>query len=121
MRNFNQLNVNADAEQPRPDVPLSTEQAQLFTRVRRLMLLSGLATVLGIAIVLTVVGYRISRSGGRPADVTETLPRGTKVVSTALAGDRIIVTLDMGTGTEIRTYDAATLRLQGRLRFLVEP
>ena len=86
------------------------------------MLLSGIATLLGIAVVLGVVGYRVSRTGETPlTDATLLLPRDARVVQTAVAGDRIVVTLDIGGAVEIRTFDAKTLRPEGRLRFGVEP
>jgi hypothetical protein len=105
------------------DEPLSPAQAQIVARVRWLMVISGVATMLGIAVVIGVIGYRVFRSDGRagPAEATEMLPKGGRIVQTAVAGDRIVVTIDVGGALEIRTYDAATLRPQGRLRFAVEP
>jgi hypothetical protein len=50
-----------------------------------------------------------------------TLPKGAHVVSSTAAGDRIMVTLDIAGATEIRIFDAATLRETGRLRFATEP
>ncbi len=95
------------------------------------MLISGLATVLGIAVVITVIGYRVYRTDGRGgpsqggaqtgADVTALLPKGARVVSTAVASDFIVVTVDIGGTVEIRTFDAKTLRPGGRLRFAIEP
>ena len=38
-------------------------------------------------------------------------------MQTAVAGDRIVVTVDVGGAIEIRTFDAKTLRPAGRLRF----
>jgi hypothetical protein len=102
--------------------PLGPEQASIIARVRTLMLLSGIATLLGIAVVLGVVGYRVSRTDETtPPDTTVTLPKGARIVQTAVAGDRIVVTLDIGGAVEIRTFDAKTLRPEGRLRFGVEP
>ena len=49
------------------------------------------------------------------------LPKGAKIVSTGVAGDRVVVTLDVGGTTEIRTFDAHTLKPPGRLRFVSEP
>ena len=37
------------------------------------------------------------------------------------AGDRLVVTLDLGGATEIRTFDAHTLKPAGRLTFVGEP
>jgi hypothetical protein len=105
------------------DEPLSPAQAQIVARVRWLMVISGVATMLGIAVVIGVIGYRVLRSDGRagPAEATELLPKGGRIVQTAVAGDRIVVTIDVGGALEIRTFDAATLRPAGRLRFAVEP
>jgi hypothetical protein len=105
------------------DEPLSPAQAQIVARVRWLMLISGIATVLGIAVVVTVIGYRVFRTEGRagPIEVTALLPKGARVVSTAVAGDHVVVTVDIGGALEIRTFDAKTLTPQGRLRFAVEP
>jgi hypothetical protein len=101
------------------------EQAALFARVRRMMLIAGLTTALAICAVLIAVGYRLFKSEGRTAetvsDVTATLPRGTKIVGTAIAGDRVVVTLDIAGVTEIRTFDAHTLKPAGRLKFANEP
>jgi hypothetical protein len=38
-----------------------------------------------------------------------------------VAGDYVVVTLDVGGVTEIRSFDARTLRPAGRLRFASEP
>jgi hypothetical protein len=103
----------------------SPEQAALFARVRRMMLIAGLTSALAICAVLIAVGYRLFKSEGRAADavtdVTAALPRGAKIVATALAGDRIMVTLDVGGTTEIRTFDAHTLKPAGKLKFANEP
>ena len=99
------------------------EQAALVARVRRMMLIAGLTTALAIAAVLIAIGYRLFRSEGSlvTTDTTATLPRGARIVSTGVAGDRLVVTLDIGGITEIRTFDAKTLRPAGKLRFVNEP
>ena len=99
------------------------EQAALFARVRRMMLIAGLTTALAIAAVLIAIGYRLFRSEGSlvTTDTTATLPRGARIVSTGVAGDRLVVTLDIGGVTEIRTFDAHTLKPAGRLKFVSEP
>ena len=108
---------------PIADEPLSPAQAQVVARVRWLMVISGVATMLGIAVVIGVIGYRVFRSDGRagPVEATALLPKGGRIVQTAVAGDRIVVTIDVGGALEIHTFDAATLRPAGRLRFAVEP
>lgn len=103
--------------------PLTPEQAALVGRVRKLMVLSGVATLLGIAVVIGVIGYRVFRSDGNvaPAETVALLPKGAKIVSTATAGDRLLVTVDVGGNLEIRSFDAHTLRPAGRLKFAIEP
>ena len=99
------------------------EQAALVARVRRLMLIAGLTTTLAIAAVLVAIGYRLFKADGsvNTAEVTAVLPKGAKIVSTGVAGDRVVVTLDVGGTTEIRTFDAHTLKATGHLRFVNEP
>jgi hypothetical protein len=100
------------------------EQAALIARVRRMMLIAGLTSALAVAVVLIAIGYRLYRTEGSPAaetDITATLPKGSRIVSTGIAGDRLVVTLDTGGVTEIRTFDAKTLKPAGKLRFVSEP
>jgi hypothetical protein len=99
------------------------EQAALFARVRRLMLIAGLTTALAVAAVLIAIGYRLFRAEGSAvaSDITATLPKGARIVSTAVAGDRLVLTLDIGGATEIRAFDARTLKPTGRLKFATEP
>jgi hypothetical protein len=99
------------------------EQAALFARVRRLMLIAGLTTALAVAAVLIAIGYRLFRTEGSAVatDTTATLPKGARIVSTAVAGDRLVVTLDRAGSVEIRTFDARTLKPTGRLSFATEP
>jgi len=99
------------------------EQAALLARVRRMMLIAALTTTLAVAAVLIAVGYRLFRTEGSApvTDITATLPKGARIVATGVAGDRLVVTLDIGGATEIRTFDAHTLKPGGRLRFVTEP
>ena len=88
------------------------------------MLISGLATILGIAVVIGVIGYRFYRAEGSAAavaEVTARLPKGANVVQIAVAGDRIAVTIENGGAIEILTFDARTLKATGRLKFTTEP
>jgi len=103
--------------------PLDPEAARMLARVRRLMLVSGITTMVAIAAVIGVIGYRVFKSGGSaaPGAVTAMLPKGARIVSTAVAGERIVVTLDVGGAVEIRTFDLETLKPTGQLRFATEP
>lgn len=110
--------TEAVAPEPTP------EQAALFSRVRRMLLIAGLTTALAVAAVLVAIGYRLFRTEGRVASAAETttmLPKGARIVSTATAGDHLVVTLDVGGATEILTFDARTLKPAGRLKFANEP
>ena len=109
---------NADDEKP-----LDPEQQKLVAKVRWLMLMSGLATFIGIAVVLGVVGYRMFRSDGiaAPREVTALLPKGAKILQTAVSEGRIVVTVEQGGAVEIRAFDLKTMQPVGRLRFATEP
>ena len=109
-------------EEAAPPEP-TPEQAALFARVRRLMLIAGLTTALAVAAVLIAIGYRLFRSEGSvvATDTTSMLPKGARIVATGIAGDRLVVTLDVGGVTEIRTFDAKTLKPAGKLKFVNEP
>jgi hypothetical protein len=106
------------------DKPLDPEAQRIVAKVRWLMLISGLTTFVGVAAILGVIGYRMFKSDGgsaSEADATALLPKGARIVSTAVAEDRIAVTVDVGGAIEIRTFDLKTLRPTGRLRFATEP
>jgi hypothetical protein len=107
-----------------PDAPEPTpEQAALIKRVRRMMLIAGLTTALALAAVLIAIGYRLMRGDGsvQSAEVTATLPKGVRIVSTGVAGDRLLVTVDINGVTEVRSFDARTLKPVARLKFVTEP
>jgi hypothetical protein len=104
------------------EAPLDPAAARIVAKVRWLMLIAGATTLLAIAAVIGVIGYRVFKAeGSAPADVTALLPKGARVVSAAVAEDRIAVTLDVGGAIEIRTFDVKTLKPTGRLRFATEP
>ncbi|MHC6153124.1 hypothetical protein ACVSQB_15175 [Bradyrhizobium elkanii] len=110
--------IDTAVTEPTPD------QAALIARVRRMMLIAGLTSALAVAVVLIAIGYRLYRSEGSPvsvSDVTAALPKGARIVATGVAGERLILTLDVGGATEIRTFDAKTLKPVGRLSFVNEP
>ena len=107
--------------QPDDEKPLDPAQVRLVTKVRWLMLISGFATVLGIAVVIGLIGYRVFKDEGREVDVIATLPKGAKVISTSALADRIAVTIEINGALEIRTFDSRSLKATGRLRFATEP
>ncbi len=87
------------------------------------MLIASATTFIAIAAVLGVIGYRVFKSEGSvtQADVTALLPKGARIISTAVAEDRIAVTIEVSGALEVRTYDIKTLKPAGRLRFVTEP
>jgi hypothetical protein len=103
--------------------PLDPAAARIVAKVRWLMLISGATTFFAVAAILGVVGYRVFKAEGSMAqvDVTALLPRGARIVSTAVADDRVAVTIDVSGAIELRTFDIKTLKQTGRLRFATEP
>jgi hypothetical protein len=103
--------------------PLDPAGARALARVRRLMAASLIVTTLAIAAVLAVVGYRVFRSEGNavPADVTDALPKGARLISTAVTEGRIVVTMEVAGQTEVRLFDLRTLKPVGRLRLPAVP
>ncbi len=88
-----------------------------------MMLIAGLTTAIGIGALLIAIGYRLFHTGDSAAasDVTISLPKGARIVSTAMTGDRLAVTLDIGGVTEIRIYDARSFKPVARVKFAAEP
>ena len=103
--------------------PLDPAAASMMAKVRGLMVISGVTTMLAIAAVLGVIGYRVFTVEGSAtaADVTALLPKGARVVAIAAAADRIVVTIELAGALEARTFDLKTLQPTGRLRFATEP
>jgi hypothetical protein len=103
--------------------PLDPAAAGIVAKVRWLMIISGVTTLVAIAAVVGVIGYRVFRTEGSAvrADVTALLPKGARVVAISAAGDRIVVTIELAGALEARVFDAHTLAPAGRLRFGTEP
>jgi hypothetical protein len=109
---------------PDDEQPLDPAAASVIAKVRWLMLISGVTTLVAIAAVLGVIGYRVFKAEGSAsatADAVALLPKGARIVATAVAEDRIVVTLDIGGAVEVRTFDLRTLKPAGRLKFATEP
>jgi hypothetical protein len=109
------------------DKPLDPAAASIVAKVRWLMLISGVTTLVAIAAVVSVIGYRVFRAegsagaGAPAADVAAMLPKGARVVAIAAAQDRIVVTIELAGALEARIFDLKTLHPAGRLRFVTEP
>ena len=95
----------------------------MLARARAMMVISGLTTLLAIAAVVTVIGYRmyagVAATPG--ADAIVSLPKGARVIASSASAGRIAILLDVGGASELRTYDITTLKPTGRLRFATEP
>src|SRR5262245_38993935 len=111
------------APQEDDEKPLDPATARMVSRVRWMMAISALTTLIAVVAVLGVVSYRLLRSDGSASapDMTAMLPKGARIVATAVADDRIAVTVEISGAIEIRTFDLRTLRPVGRLRFATEP
>lgn len=116
---------------PAPDA----DAARVIAKVRKLMLVSMAVTVIAVGAVFGLIGYRIFKAEGTtaktadklpetsaiPADMTLAIPRGARVVQSAVAGDRLVITLDVDGKLEVRTFDVKTLQPAGRINFSAAP
>jgi hypothetical protein len=98
------------------------EMAAAVARARWLMLISAATTLIAIAAVVGVIGYRFysARGAGTITNGTVFLPPGARVMSTTVSGGRIVVTLDVGGASEVRIYDLKSLQQTGALHFATE-
>jgi hypothetical protein len=113
----------------------NADSERLVRRVRKLMLVSMAITVIGVGSVFGVIGWRIFKNEGTtaktadklppasaiPTDMTLALPRGARVVQSAVANDRLLITIDIDGKLEVRTFDVKTLQPAGRLNFTATP
>jgi hypothetical protein len=133
--------LSANAATTRPAIETSLPETRdrdasaLIAKVRRLMLVSMAVTVVAVGSVFGFIGYRMMKGEGSvekrvdklPAqpgaasDVTLALPAGAKVIQSAVANDRLVLTLDIGGRIEVRTFDVKTLQPAGRLNFSATP
>ena len=105
-------------------MPIPVDPAAGFVaKVRLLMAIAGVTTLVAIAAVLGVIGYRVFKADGgvAAAEVTMLLPKGARVIAIVPAGDRIVVTIEVAGALEAHTFDIKSLKPTGRLRFATEP
>jgi hypothetical protein len=121
----------AATEQAAPDA----DAARVVAKVRRLMLISMAVTMIAVGSVFGLIGYRIFKGEGStaktadklppsspiPTDVTLSLPRGARVIQSAVSNDRLLITLEVDGKPEVRTFDTKTLQPIGRLDFSATP
>lgn len=109
--------------EPAAHDPNPEQTEQMIARVKRMMQIAALTTGVGVGALLLVIGYRVFKSEGSvPAiAVTASLPKDARILTTAVAGDRILITIAVGGSTEIRSFNAKTFEPAGQLRFVNEP
>lgn len=133
------LSANAAARPTLDPVPseaaADADAAAVIARVRRLMLVSMAVTIIAVGSVFGFIGYRMFKGEGSvekradklpappaiPTEVTLAIPRGARVIQSAVANDRLVMTLDIDGKIEVRTFDVKTLQPTGRLDFSATP
>src|SRR4029079_9677277 len=112
---------------PNPDdadeKPLDPAVERVQKRLRRLLLIAGLTLGLGILAVFAGIIYRLSTFGDKAPEVpagtsavAETsVPAGAKLVSSNVAGNRVVLTYEHPGGTTLIFVDARSLAVVGRL------
>jgi hypothetical protein len=103
--------------------PSNADAEALVARARLMMIISAVTTLIAIAAVVSVIGYRLLNSAGGAlgADGIIALPKGARLISTVASGGHVAVLIDIGGASELRTFDIKTLKQTGRLRFATEP
>lgn len=105
--------------------PVDPAAAQVIHKARRLMLIASMTTLIALAAVLAVIGYRVSHGVGRaspPAsDISALLPPGAKVISTAIGEGRLSVMIETNGAQEVRLFDLRTLQPAGRIQLVPKP
>ncbi len=110
---------NLDAQDS--EVPLDPQQEAIVRKLKRMAIFSSGLMIAGVLAIIGVIVYRMSnpapapRAGPVPA-ITNALPKGARIVSTAVSDGRIVVTLEREGTTEMRVFDLSTLQLRGTLR-----
>ncbi len=119
MPNVNVSDKSSAKTEPAKD---AKDLSSAVRRVRWLMIVSALTTALAVAAIVVVIGYRLFDHGGAATIVNGTvfLPRGAHVDSTTVAGNRIVVTLDVGGVSQVRIFDLKTLQQTGQLQFATQ-
>ncbi len=99
-----------------------SEAAHLVARARVMMVISALTTLLAIAAVVVVIGYRVYGAQGNSTITNGTvmLPKGARVISSPSRPVPSAVTIDVNGAQEVRIYDRRTMQQVGRLRFGTE-
>jgi uncharacterized membrane protein (DUF485 family) len=102
------------------EVALDPQQEAMVRKLRRMAVFSTVLMLGGFLAVFGVIAYRLSNAPAPQAAsipaITNALPKGSRVISTAVSDDRIVVTIERDGVTEVRVFDLSTLQLRGTLR-----
>ena len=102
------------------EVPLDPQQESMVRKLKRMAVFSSVLMIGGFLAIFGVIAYRLSNAPAPQAAaipaITNALPKGSKVVSTAVSDGRIVVTIERDGITELRVFDLMTLQLRGTLR-----
>ncbi len=102
--------------------PLDANAAAAIARVRRLMMIASVTTLITVGAVFVVIGYRVFHWQGRrqpAAALSEQdagLPANAKILSSAVGDGRLVLTVEVGGAIELRSFDLATLKPLTRMR-----
>jgi hypothetical protein len=102
--------------------PLDPDAAAAIARVRRLMMLASLTTLIAVGTVLAVIGYRFFHLQGSAQSATAIaeqdagLPPDAKILSSAVGDGRVVLTVEVGGAVELRAFDLGTLKPVARMR-----
>jgi hypothetical protein len=111
-----------------PHAPIDPQAAAAIARVKRLMLVASLTTVIAVGAVFGVIGYRVFHWQGSapppppPAAPTEAaLPAGAKVLSSAVGDGHVVLTVEVDGAVELLSFDLRTLAPLKRVRLAPKP
>ena len=102
--------------------PIDPDAAAAIARVRRLMMIASVTTLVAVGAVFAVIGYRVFhwQGSGQPvAALSEQdagLPPDAKILSSAVGEGRLVLTVEAGGAIELRSFDLATLKPIARMR-----
>ena len=102
--------------------PLGPDAAAAIARVRRLMMVASLTTLVAVGAVLAVIGYRVFhwQGSGQPAaafpEQDAGLPADAKILSSAVGEGRLVLTVEVGGALELLSFDLSSLKPIARTR-----
>ena len=97
--------------------PLDPAAARIVAKVRWLMVIAGATTFLAVAAVIGVIGYRLFKGEGSAtsiADVTALLPKGARIVATALTQDATLVVSELAANAVVHARSDLTVTISRR-------